>query len=163
MEGGSAMKTAVMWILRLGLAGVFGYAGVIKLRDPAGFAAEIAGYRLLPEMVETWLAVYLPWLEVAIGLGVLLPRTVRGAALLQAALMVIFIVALSLAWARGLDITCGCFGGEAKAVNYPWLIGRDVVILIGSGLVFFWSDSNALVMPKRDEKRIASDFAAPYS
>lgn len=131
------MKTVTLWLLRVGLASVFIYAGVVKIGDPAGFTQEIEAYRLVPTVIAQATAVYLPWLEIAIGAGVLLPWTVRGAACLQAGLMVVFIVALSLAWARGLDITCGCFGGGAKAANYPWLIGRDVVFLIGSGLIWF--------------------------
>lgn len=157
------MKAVVLWLLRLGLAGVFGYAGVMKLQDPAGFANEIAGYRMLPAVVEAWLALYLPWLEIAIGVGVLLPWTMRGAALLQVGLMGVFIVALSLAWARGLDITCGCFGSEAKAANYPWLIGRDVVFLIGSGFVLIWDKLSGHDEESQTVDQTASENAARQS
>jgi hypothetical protein len=36
---------------------------------------------------------------------------VRISALVGGALMVVFIAAISQAWARGLSIDCGCFGG----------------------------------------------------
>ncbi|MEM8736944.1 MAG: MauE/DoxX family redox-associated membrane protein [Planctomycetota bacterium] len=144
----------VVWLLRLGLAGVFVYAGVVKLGDPSGFAEEIAGYRLAPGAVGRWTAVYLPWLEVVIGVGVLLPWTVRGAAMIQAGLMVVFIVALSSAWWRGLDITCGCFGGGGEPADYGWLIGRDVVLLVGAGWVWVGTNSGGGAEPVRADGRM---------
>jgi len=131
------------WLLRLGLAGVFIYAGLAKLGDPAGFAVEIDGYRLVPDQTGRWVAVYLPWLEVFVGLGLVLPWAVREAAAVQAMLMAMFIVLLSSAWWRGLDITCGCFGGSAEPVNYVWLIGRDVVLLAGIILLLCTHGSTA--------------------
>lgn len=132
----------VTWLLRAVLAAVFIYAGALKLSDPARFATEIEGYRLLPQTlpgagVGAWVAVGLPWLEVVVGLAILLPVTVRAAALWQATLMAVFIVALASAWWRDLDITCGCFGASDNAVNFPWLIGRDLLLLVGA-LVVFW-------------------------
>lgn len=133
------MREMVLWILRMGLAGVFVYAGAMKLSDPAGFAVEIEGYRLVPQVAAAWTALYLPWLEIVVGIGVLLPRWCRGAALLQATMLVVFIGALSTTWWRGLDVSCGCFGGGAgESANYAVAIGRDVVLL-GGIFVVIWS------------------------
>lgn len=134
------MMSIIAWLLRLGLAVVFVYAGAMKLADPAGFAEEIKDYRLVPAVVAPWGALYLPWLEIVVGLAVLIPRTARAAALIQAGLMAVFTVALMSAWYRGLDITCGCFGGGAgggKPTNYLWLIGRDLVLLLAAAWIAY--------------------------
>jgi len=43
--------------------------------------------------------------------------------------MFVFIAALIAAWIRGLDITCGCFGGADKG-RYAWWLTRDVALLV---------------------------------
>ena len=137
------------WIelgLRLLLAGVFVYAGVGKLRDPAAFAADVAAFRLVPGGVSDLLAVYLPWLEVLAGASLLGPRgraghggprtqgwrvLRRGGLVLLIGMLVVFTAALlSAAW-RGLDLTCGCFGAAWQIEGYVWPIGRNVLLLAG--------------------------------
>jgi hypothetical protein len=56
-------------------------------------------------------------------------------------LMFAFIVGIAQAWARGLTIDCGCFGGGgqigAAETRYPQEIARDVVFaLAGAWLVW---------------------------
>ena len=53
----------------------------------------------------------LPVLEVVVGLCLVLGLLTRGAAVVSALLFVAFIVGIASAWARGLQIDCGCFGG----------------------------------------------------
>ena len=98
---------------RVVLAAVFIYAGVAKALDPAAFADSIDGYRLLPDPVGAALALYLPWLEIAGGLGVLWPRARLGALSLLFLLCLVFGIAIASAWVRDLNIGCGCFGGGA--------------------------------------------------
>jgi uncharacterized membrane protein YphA (DoxX/SURF4 family) len=93
-------------------AAVFLYAGGLKALDPAGFAIVIDKYRLLPYPVAAAIAVYLPWLEIVCGLGILWPRTRRGALALLLGLCLVFSGAIASAWIRGLDISCGCFGAD---------------------------------------------------
>jgi uncharacterized membrane protein YphA (DoxX/SURF4 family) len=68
-----------------------------------------------------------------IGLGT---RIVAG---LAGLLMLAFIIGISSAWARGLQIDCGCFGGGGYAADatkkYPWEIARDVGLLAASILL----------------------------
>ena len=52
--------------MRLGLGGLFVYAGVAKLGDPTQFAIEIGNYRLLEGMAP-YLAVILPSIEIVLG------------------------------------------------------------------------------------------------
>ena len=123
-------------VLRLALAALFLYAGAVKVADPVAFAETVRGYRLLPEGVAvSATAFYLPWLEIACGLALLIPRYHRAAAGLVSVLMAVFMVALLSAWWRGLDIRCGCFSTASEA-SYPYLLGRDVVIL-GCAIIVF--------------------------
>jgi uncharacterized membrane protein YphA (DoxX/SURF4 family) len=100
------------WIARIVLAGVFLYAGGVKALDPAGFAAAIDHYRILPYPAAAAGADYLPWLELACGIGVLWPRIRLGAVAVLFGLNLVFSAAIASAWLRGLEISCGCFGDE---------------------------------------------------
>jgi len=100
-------------VTRLVVGGVFVYAGATKALDPAAFAAAIAAYRLLPYPAVAALALYLPWLEMACGLGLFWPRLRLGASSMLFALCAVFTIAIASAWIRDLDISCGCFGAGA--------------------------------------------------
>lgn len=121
--------------LRLAIAALFVYAGAAKALDTAEFERAIAGFRLIPPWIEGATAMYLPWLEIVCGLGLLWRRTVLGAAPVLGVLTTVFILAVASAWWRGLDISCGCFGSTDVA-NYPWLITRNVLIVAAIGALF---------------------------
>lgn len=121
----------VLLLLRLALGGVFIYAGALKIVDAPEFARAIHNYQLTPRLVSTLAAVYLPWLEVLAGLTLIVRRLPLGAALALTAMSAAFLIALSSAWARGLDISCGCFGKEERKIqtHFPQLFLRDVALL----------------------------------
>jgi uncharacterized membrane protein YphA (DoxX/SURF4 family) len=58
--------------------------------------------------------VILPWLEIGAGILIILGVAIRYASIFGGVLMLLFIVAISQAWARGLTIDCGCFGGGGQ-------------------------------------------------
>ena len=118
------------------VGGVFVYAGVIKVMDPIGFARDIDNYHMLPWALSVRLAFYLPWLEVFCGLAVLGGLFYRGGLLILNALISIFIIASMVAKARGLDITCGCFGHASKNLSFAWHLALDFVLLAAA--VFLW-------------------------
>jgi uncharacterized membrane protein YphA (DoxX/SURF4 family) len=120
-------------ILRLFAGGVFLVAGVLKVLDPAHFAAGIDHFRLLPYYAAAPLALYLPWLEIICGLAVFVGAWRRSALVLLFALNVIFIAAITSAWRRGLDIRCGCFGAASKAP-----LAYDLVFDVVLCGVLFW-------------------------
>jgi uncharacterized membrane protein YphA (DoxX/SURF4 family) len=118
------------------LAGVFIYAGAVKALDPAAFAASIDSYRLLPYPVAVSLALYLPWLEIAGGLGVVLPRLRLGALSLIFLLCLVFAAAVASAWLRDLNIGCGCFGGGAiGAAALRESLVRSIALALLSGIL----------------------------
>jgi putative oxidoreductase len=112
------------------VAAAFAVAGALKLADPAGFATDIGHYRLVPPLVAAALAVYLPWMELALAVGLCVPRLRPAARLLGLELIAVFCAALTAALARGLDIRCGCFGGgEAGGVTAGWALARNAVLI----------------------------------
>ena len=116
--------------VRLVLGGLFIYSSMDKLANMPDFAKVIHNYRLLPVGLENLLAIFLPWLEFITGLFLLIGRFTKGAALIYSAFLCIFIVALTQALIRGLDISCGCFSVKPSTTSEIWLrIVEDIVML----------------------------------
>lgn len=121
-------------VVRLGLAAVFLTAGLPKIFDLAGNARAVNAYQLMSWEAAQVVGAVQPFLEVGIGLLLLVGLITRFAAWLSAIAMVVFISGIASAWARGLSIDCGCFskGGQLPvgvAPNYTWDIVRDVAFL----------------------------------
>jgi len=129
---------AVGIVARLLVGGVWVVAGFLKLPDPAESVRAVRAYRLLPETVVPLVGHGLPVLEILVGACLILGLLTRPVAALSVVMLAAFIVGIASAWARGLQIDCGCFGGganpraDATAV-YPWDIARDVGLLLLSG------------------------------
>jgi len=104
--------------LRLLLAYVFLAAGIPKFLDPTTFAEQTANYSLMASFAPL-IAVALPPIEIAAGVALLVaPRTWRQAAtLITFCMMCVFTYAVYQAWARGIDIECGCFGKGSERVG----------------------------------------------
>ena len=116
---------------RLIVSAAFILASLPKVQDPAAFAISMEGYRVVTGNLAVWIALALPWLELVAGFGLLIPQIRRGSALVIALLLIAFITLHASAWARGLDINCGCFRAHEfdKAPNYLWLILRNLGLL----------------------------------
>ena len=130
---------------RLLLGGVFLVAGALKLPDPAAAERAVRAYRLLPEVLVGPVAFGLPVIELAVGLALLAGVFVRTAAIASAVLVVVYLAAVGSAWARGLQIDCGCFGGggqvAAGRTAYPGEVARDVGLLLVSLALARWPAS----------------------
>ena len=129
-------RETVWRILDLIAGGVFIYAGVIKVLDPVQFANDIDNYKALPWFVSVRLAFYLPWLEIFCGLAVIFRFLYRGGLSILTGLIFVFIGATVVAKARGLDITCGCFGHASQHWSFPQHMAVDLGIL--TALVLLW-------------------------
>jgi uncharacterized membrane protein YphA (DoxX/SURF4 family) len=127
--------------IRIVLGVVFIWAAVDKIAHPADFAQSIYNYRMLPEAVINFMALTLPWLEIICGGLIVAGIFIRGSAFLIGFMLLIFIIAISFALLRGLDISCGCFsatGGHGVAVD---LLIRDILMFAGSLIVLFYAGS----------------------
>lgn len=120
------------------------YLGVVfigaclhKIADPGSFALDIATYDILPLALVNLVAITLPWIELGAGGMLFAGWRVRAASLLVAVMMAVFILALLIALARGLDMSCGCFASQGAEEEDP--ISRVTVLrdLVWLGLAFF--------------------------
>jgi uncharacterized membrane protein YphA (DoxX/SURF4 family) len=130
-----AAEVGVGLLARFVVGGVWLVAGLLKLPDPDENVRAVRAYELLPESMVPLVGHALPVVEILLGACLLLGLLTRGSAALSAVLLVGFIVGIGSAWARGLSIECGCFGGGAGPAQnaqdkYPWEIARDVGLLL---------------------------------
>jgi uncharacterized membrane protein YphA (DoxX/SURF4 family) len=129
-------------LARLILGGVLIAAGALKVGNLQKSAMAVRAYEMLPIWMANLLGYALPWIEIGIGLLLVLGVLVKINGLLGALSMLAFIIAISQAWARGLSIDCGCFGGggtiDPEETKYLSEIIRDIGLLsLGVFLYFF--------------------------
>jgi hypothetical protein len=77
-------------------------------------------------------AVVLPWLELLLGLFLILDLWLGGAVLVANVLFIVFLAAIALNIARGLDIECGCFSSDGSPVSMFYYLGRDALFFLVS-------------------------------
>jgi len=118
-------------VSRLILGGIFIYASIDKIAHPDQFAEIVYNYKLMPGMAVNIMAIVLPWVELVAGLFLVLGIWVKDSAAILGALLLVFIGAISVNLARGLDFDCGCFstaGGHERSAIL--LLLRDLVLLL---------------------------------
>ena len=130
----SKFQPWITLLVRIGLGSVLIIAGGLKAVNPQKSAMAVRAYEVLPIPVANLFGFVLPWSEIAIGLLLILGAFVRIAGLLSAAIMLLFILAISQAGLRGLSIDCGCFGGGGKVAQgetkYLAEIFRDIGFML---------------------------------
>lgn len=117
--GGLLLAGSVATLIsRVVLGGVFLVAGATKVANPGALAASIRSYELpLPEWFVSLSAIGLPYLEVLLGLYLLVGLFTKASAWATNGLMAVFTVALLQGALRGLEIDCGCFGPSAGTAS----------------------------------------------
>ncbi len=120
-------------LLRLVLGGVLLVAGALKVTNPGASALAVRAYQLLPYDLAGYVGFALPIIEILVGLLLIAGLFTRAAAVIGGLLMLAFVIGIASAWARGLSIDCGCFGGGGESLDgrtaYPWELARDVALL----------------------------------
>lgn len=137
----TARSTAVLDVVgtvaRLGLAAVWLVSGGLKVADPDQTYLAVQAYDVLPNAAVRVVATVLPWFELALGVLLLLGIATRLMAVVSAVLLVLFMAGVVQAWARGLSIDCGCFGGGGQvapdATSYGSELLRDAGLLALAG------------------------------
>jgi uncharacterized membrane protein YphA (DoxX/SURF4 family) len=124
-------------LARFGLAAVWLVSGLLKATDPDQTYVAVRAYDVLPEAGVEVVAALLPWIELALGVLLLAGIGTRLVAGLSAVLLVVFVAGVTQAWARGLAIDCGCFGGggavEPGQTTYVQELLRDAGFLLMAG------------------------------
>ena len=143
-------KGPLVILCRLVLGGVFIYASLDKIANPAEFAKAIGNYHVLPFGLENLLALFLPWLELLTGILLIVGIMVDGATILIISMNIVFIFAISQALARGISIECGCFSVSTEGGNNIGFqtILRDFVYLIMAFIIFYRKDKQLEFYPK---------------
>ena len=137
MDKKTLLKNVIGLAARLAVAGIFIYAGTIKLLAPAEeFAYAIETYKVTGPQLSLWAAYTMPWLELFAGLLLACGIFTRLNALLCGAMLVFFEALLAQAWLRGLPVTsCGCFGsGGSNSLPVEFL--QNLVFLALAWLAF---------------------------
>ena len=119
------------------MGGVFIYASLDKIRHPELFAEAVYNYQLSPEAAVNLVALCLPWLELLSGGLLVLGVWVRGSTLILSGLMIVFMGALGINLARGLDVYCGCFTTQGSSPMTILTLFRDSLFLV-LALFLFW-------------------------
>jgi uncharacterized membrane protein YphA (DoxX/SURF4 family) len=150
MSTGFAGRPVQLWlttVARVALGLVMVIAGLLKISDPDQAVRAVQAYQILPQSLTHIVGYGLPLLEISLGLLLLLGLATRLAAVFAGVFMLVFIVAVSSAWIRGLSIECGCFGGggaiDPAGKNWRYLseILRDLLFMGLASWIFVFPAS----------------------
>lgn len=133
------MKYAIL-AARLLIGGLFVYASIYKVLNPADFAVAIRNYLLLPPEWSTIAALALPWIELVAGSFLILGAQVKPSALLTTGMLSVFLVAIVYAYQTGLDIDCGCFGSPESSTGHVGLyhiVRESCLVLVSLAILLF--------------------------
>ncbi|NTW06792.1 MAG: DoxX family protein [Syntrophaceae bacterium] len=137
-------------IIRIALAALFIYGGVVKLFAPKAFAATISTYNLVPEMFLPVVAIGLPLIETVAGLGLIFNKS-WGLHLITG-LLIMFVFVLGYGLLGDLNVDCGCFSTEEldKQAGLRTAFYRDLILL---GLVapYLYLSRRAQQISRRQE------------
>lgn len=115
-------------------------AGVEKLNKHFTMTQTIEAYQIFTPEWSHYLAYLIGPLEIAGGVLLLLGLFMRPAAKVGIIVLVLFMIGIGQAWARGLDIDCGCFevdpANTDQVMDYVKTLGRDLFFLVL--MVWIW-------------------------
>ncbi len=137
--------TVLYHLLRISLACIFIYAGVVKLLHPQAFAHALAQFDLLPDGLLPILALGLPAVELLAGLGLVFDLRFCLTAILV--MLTGCLLILGYAIFRDLDIDCGCFTLDdlTERTSVKMAFFRDLLMLAAIGFLFWWRRSRSKV------------------
>jgi len=121
------MMARVLAVCRVVLGALFIWAAVTKLPDMAAFAQDVANYQVIPAALVPIVAAAVVGIELLAGIALVIGVMDRPAAAVLAVLLAAFTALLAQALLRGIDLRCGCFGGDERASW--WTVVRDLVML----------------------------------
>lgn len=143
----------VVWTARVFLGLTLVVAAIDKAADPSAFVVSVANYDLLPAVLLSTVATILPWIELVTGLAIMFGILTRGGAFLALILFSFFTLAVLIALARGLDISCGCFSQDPEVGKIGWYkVAENIGLMIVSAFLFF-SENTAFTLEEYYRRR----------
>ncbi|WP_194816712.1 peroxiredoxin [Nocardia sp. XZ_19_385] len=118
-----------VWVVRLGLAVVFGLAAWGKLADRVGARQAVVDFGV-PVRWGPAVAWALPVLEAGLAVGVLAPWTAVGAAVAALLVLAVFTAAMARLLAQGKRPACSCFGAAGSAPIGRRTLVRNAVLML---------------------------------
>ncbi len=135
--------------IRIFLGFIFIFAALTKVADPVGFSQSIYNYKLMPDFLINFLAIAIPWIELVAGILLVFGISVKENSAILSGLLVVFIIAVAISLARGLDIDCGCFGTvDGSKVGIMKILENTGLLILGLILIKF--DSRFLSLAKHE-------------
>jgi uncharacterized membrane protein YphA (DoxX/SURF4 family) len=152
-------RRAVIWLGRLLLGGIFVYAGYAKLTYPnhnlwpyfmlefsvsanlSTFAFQVESYKVLSASSSAFVAHTLPYIEIVLGLLLLIGWKFRIWAAAVTAILTGFLVLVTRAYLLHMDINCGCFGTPEPLTIMTVLRDAALVALAVVTTIFAFQDA----------------------
>jgi len=127
-----------IFFARIILGGVFIYASIDKIAFPENFANIIRGYNLIPESFVGLSAFVLPWIELIIGIMLVIGLFIKESSIIITSLLSIFLFAIIIQVTKGPIEDCGCFGKMPffSSSNSYFLILRNLILISLSIMIF---------------------------
>lgn len=131
----SAYYETVSLVLRVLLGLVFVFAAVTKIPDLYHFQLTVASYHILPLWLVPTFANVLPFVELALGVLLMLGLFTKPATWGIMFLLVVFIVATGIVLLKGNEAACGCFGAEGSASGWRTIARDGILLLLGAHIL----------------------------
>jgi uncharacterized membrane protein YphA (DoxX/SURF4 family) len=130
--------------VQIALGAIFVIAAWPKIADPPSFAHMIYNYRIVPASLINISALVMPWVEMLAGLALILGVWKSAARNVVAAMLAIFIIAISINLSRDNAIDCGCFNVSDRGKSHEQRIfdmkvdvARDLGMLLMAGQLWY--------------------------
>ena len=152
-------RRAVIWLGRLLIGGIFLYAGYAKLTYPnhnlwpwfllkfsvaanlSTFAFQVESYRVVGAAVSSLVAHTLPFVEMVLGILLLIGWQLRIWATLASAILAGFLILVTRAYLLHMEINCGCFGTPEPLTGLTVVRDGVLVLLALAMTVFAFEES----------------------
>lgn len=126
----------IIVLVRIALSVVFSLAGITKLMDQAGTREAVKNFGA-PEAAAPAIAFVLPFIELAIAIGLLFSETTTVSSIAALLLLGLFVLAISVNLARGQTHDCHCFGQlYSRPLGWPTLV-RNIIFALAAGFVLW--------------------------
>lgn len=125
-------------LVRLAVGVAFIWASAYKIIEPGTFAKSIWYYHMVPGSLINLMALILPWLELIAGVCLIVGVLYRGSVIAVNGMTIVFILAISSAIYRGIDIDCGCFKAAQSSGDNAWeSLLWDFLLIAGTIQLYF--------------------------